>query len=187
MRVDASAGAYVLRTSHAGWDPERVLRTYWDLTEVEATFRSLKSELGLRPIWHSLDRRVSAHQFLTVLSCHAVHLIRSRLKAHGPTPSWPSIRDRLANWVRITTTLCEAAGSQTAIRQDVRPNADAFEISRAAGVTPRIHRRQFRTTHRQIAQRVVLGPLGSLAQPIFCQPLTKFQSLHLTNLGSGWA
>ena len=45
-RKDARAGTYVLRTSHTDWDLERVARTYWQLTEIEATFRSLKSEIG---------------------------------------------------------------------------------------------------------------------------------------------
>ena len=58
--ASAAAGAYLLRTSHVDWELARVLRAYWELSEVEATFRSLKSELGLRPIWHRLDRRVCA-------------------------------------------------------------------------------------------------------------------------------
>ena len=81
--ADAAAGAYVLRTSHTDWDLDRVLRTYWRLTEIEATFRSLKSELGLRPIWHHKDERVSTHLFIAVLAYHGVHLIRTRLQARG--------------------------------------------------------------------------------------------------------
>ena len=48
---DARAGHYVLRTSHTEWSVEETVRTYWRLTELEATFQSLKSELGLRSIW----------------------------------------------------------------------------------------------------------------------------------------
>ena len=48
----------VLRTSHTEWSAEDTVRTYWRLTELEATFRSLKSELGLRPIWHQLSKRI---------------------------------------------------------------------------------------------------------------------------------
>ena len=81
--LDAAAGAYVLRTSHRDWDVEKLLRTYWRLTEIEATFRSLKTELRLRPIWHSKDSRISAHLFIGVLAYHGVHLIRTRLRARG--------------------------------------------------------------------------------------------------------
>ena len=142
--ADAAAGAYLLRTSHVEWDAGRVLRTYWELTEVEATFRSLKSELGLRPIWHQLDRRVSTHLFVAVLAYHAVHLLRTRLKARGLHLSWQSIRDRLENWVRVTTTVQAADGKPLCSRQDVRPGAEAFEIARAAGLVPRVHRRRIR-------------------------------------------
>ncbi|MDE0125345.1 MAG: hypothetical protein OXN97_12295 [Bryobacterales bacterium] len=63
----------------------------------------------------------------------AVHLSRMCLKMRAVHPSWASIRNRLATWVRITTTLQEAGGSQICIRQGVRPDAAAFEISGAAG------------------------------------------------------
>ena len=138
--ADAAAGAYVLRTSHTDWDLDRVLRTYWRLTEIEAPFRSLKSELGLRPIWHHKDERVSTHLFIAVLAYHGVHLIRTRLQARGIRLSWQSIRERLSTWVRITTTVRQVNGALIVNRQDVRPSAEVAEISRAAGVEPRIHR-----------------------------------------------
>ena len=51
---DARVGHYVLRTSHTEWSVEERVRTYWRLPKLEATFQSLKSELGLRPVWHQL-------------------------------------------------------------------------------------------------------------------------------------
>ena len=47
----AQAGCYVLRTSHAAWDTQRIVQTYWQMAAIEATFRSLKSEVGLRPVY----------------------------------------------------------------------------------------------------------------------------------------
>jgi transposase len=46
------------------------------LTNLEAVFRSLKSELGMRPVHHQLADRVSGHLFITVLAYHLVHTIR---------------------------------------------------------------------------------------------------------------
>ncbi len=140
----AGVGSYVLRTSHSDWNLERILRAYWRLTEIEATFRSLKSELGLRPIWHSKDSRISSHLFITVLAYHGVHLIRTRLKAQGINLSWQSIRTRMRSWVRITTTVRQVNGALLVNRQDVRPLAKVTMISRAAGVEPRIQRRRSR-------------------------------------------
>lgn len=50
-------GVYCLRTNLADWDAERLWRTYATLTDLEAVFRCLKSELGLRPIHHRVPRR----------------------------------------------------------------------------------------------------------------------------------
>ena len=116
----AAAGAYMLRTSHADRDVERVLRTYWTLTEVNRTFRELQSTLGLRPIRHRLDRRNSGHLLIAVLAYHAVHLARTRLKARGVHLSWASIRNRLANCVGITTPPQKVGGSARTTRKICR-------------------------------------------------------------------
>ena len=144
-RKDARAGTYVLRTSHTDWDLERVARTYWQLTEIEATFRSLKSEIGLRPIWHAKRDRIRAHLFIAVLAYHGVHLLRRRLGAQGQHDSWETIRRKLANWMRLTTTLTSAAGERIECRQDTRPDAEAAALARAVGVEPRLHRVRTRT------------------------------------------
>ncbi len=144
--ADEGAGACVLRTSHVDWDIETVLRTYWRITDIEATFRSLKSELGLRPIRHQLDRRIAAHLLIAVLAYHAVHLIRTRLAARGIHKCRASVRDGMRTWVRITTRLRQTDGTLIVNRQDTRPAAEVAEISSAAGVDPAIHRTRARLT-----------------------------------------
>ena len=132
--ADAAAGSCVLRTSHTDWDAEKILRTYWRLTDLENTFRQLKSELGLRPIWHSTDARISAHLFITVLAYHAVHLIRTRLRDNDINLRWDSIRNRMASWERITTTQQTPTGQQVVVRQDARPSDEAATIARHVNV-----------------------------------------------------
>ena len=141
---DAGAGSYLLRTSQTEWSTEQIVRTYWRLTEIEATFRSLKTELGLRPIWHVKHSRIAAHLFLAVLAYHAVHLIRTRLKARDIPLSWDGIRTRLSPWVRITTTIRETNGRLIVNRQDAHPPAQVAQIARAVGVEPHHHRRRTR-------------------------------------------
>ena len=132
--ADAAAGSCVLRTSHTDWDAEKILRTYWQLTDLENTFRQLKSELGLRPIWHSTDARISAHLFITVLAYHAVHLIRTRLRDNDINLRQDSIRNRMASWERITTTQQTPTGQQVVVRQDARPSDEAATIARHVNV-----------------------------------------------------
>ena len=63
----AREGAYLLRTNLPDTDPERLWQNYIQLTEAEATFRALKSELSIRPIFHQLERRAKAHILVAFL------------------------------------------------------------------------------------------------------------------------
>ena len=116
------------------------------VTDIEATFKSLKSELGLRPIWHQIDRRIAAHLLITVLAYHAVHLIRTRLAARGIHKCWTSIRESMQTWVRITTRLRQTDGTLIVNRQDTRLAAEVAQISSVAGVDPAIHHTGTRLT-----------------------------------------
>ena len=63
-----SEGCYVLRTNLQGATPEDLWRQYTRLTEVEAAFRTVKSDLGIRPIWHHGAERVKAHVLICFLA-----------------------------------------------------------------------------------------------------------------------
>jgi len=131
---DMRAGTYILRTSHTDRDLDQVVRTYWRLTEIEASFRSLKPEPGSRPIHHRKTRRIEGHPFIAVLALHGVTLLRCRLKDHQIHDSWTTVRHRPAGWIRVTTAMTNTAGALTEVRVDARPNPEAGAIARAAGV-----------------------------------------------------
>ena len=140
--ADAAAGSCVLRTSHTDWEAEKILLTCWRLTDLENTFRQLKSELGMRPIWHNTDARISAHLFITVLAYHAAHLIRTRLRNNDINLRWDSIRNRMEPWRRVTTTLQTPIGQQVVVRQDERPSHEVTTLARAANVHFRVDRQR---------------------------------------------
>jgi Transposase len=75
-------GVYCLRSNQTDWDSEKLWRTYIMLTDLEAVFRNLKSELGLRPVYHHKEERVDGHLFITVLAYQFVQIIRKHLQAH---------------------------------------------------------------------------------------------------------
>jgi transposase len=60
-------GAYLLRTNLPAQNPAELWKQYMQLTEVEAAFRALKSELGIRPLYHQLESRVQAHILVAFL------------------------------------------------------------------------------------------------------------------------
>ena len=85
-------GVYCLRSNETGWDAERLWHTDTMLTDLEAVFRSLKSERGLRPVFHHKERRTEGHLFITVLAYQRVQAIRFKLNAAGEHASWASLR-----------------------------------------------------------------------------------------------
>ena len=69
-----------------------------------------------------------------------MHLLRRCLGAHGMHDSWDTIRRKLSNWMRLTTTLMTAGGERIEGRQDTRLDPEAAALARAAGVQPELHR-----------------------------------------------
>jgi len=130
-------GVYCLRTNEADWDEATLWRTYTMLTDLEAVFRSLKSELGLRPIFHRKTDRVSGHLFISVLAYHLVHTIRFQLKAADIDLSWEGVRRALAGQDRITVTLKRADGKTVHIRKATRAEPRQQIIYDALGIRDR--------------------------------------------------
>jgi transposase len=115
------AGVYCLRTNIMDWDAEKLWRTYIMLTDLEAVFRSLKSELGMRPVYHQTKQRVQGHLWITLLAYHLVHHIRLRLKAKGIHDSWDTLRQRMRSHMRVTTTMRTQDNKTLHIRKAARP------------------------------------------------------------------
>ena len=63
-----SEGCYLLRTNLTGKDPRELWKTYIQLTDCEEAFRSLKSDLSIRPIYHQKEERVKAHILVAFLA-----------------------------------------------------------------------------------------------------------------------
>ena len=113
-------GVYCLRTNLTDWDEETLWRTYTMLTDLEGVFRSLKSELGLRPIYHHKEKRVSGHIFITLMAYHLVQTLRCQLKAKGVHDSWQTIRRKMENQQRITVILQREDGKTVHLRKATR-------------------------------------------------------------------
>jgi transposase len=118
---DSHPGVYCLRTSQDNWDELTLWRTYTMLTDLEAVFRSLKSELGVRPVFHQITRRVSGHLFITLLAYHIVHTVRCKLKKSNIHSSWSDLRKQLAGQNRTTATMNCQNGETLHIRKSTRP------------------------------------------------------------------
>jgi hypothetical protein len=114
-------GVYCLRTTLTEPDGAALWRIYSMLTTLESVFRSLKTDLGLRPVYHRMQRRVEGHLFISVLAYYAVHTLRQHLKAEGIGDSWETLRNTLSSQVRITATLQRRDGRTVHVRKASRP------------------------------------------------------------------
>jgi len=79
----AREGAYLLRTNLPATDPEQLWKSYIQLTEAEAAFRALKSELAIRPIFHQLEHRTKAHVLVAFLGYALWVTLKHLLHAKG--------------------------------------------------------------------------------------------------------
>ncbi len=121
-------GVYCLRTSHTTLSETELWHTYTMLTDLESVFRSLKSELGLRPIFHQITDRVSGHLFITLLAYHLVHTIRYQLKQSDINTSWSDLRTILAGQNRVTVSMQCKNRDFIHVRKSTRPEPEQQKI-----------------------------------------------------------
>ena len=136
-RMLTHPGVYTLRSNELNWDAERMWRTYVRLTDLEAVFRSLKSELGLRPIYHHSEERSDGHLFITVIAYQAVQLIRRKLREHDIHDSWQSIRQSMSRQQRVTAIFKRSDGKSLHVRKSTRPEAEQKRIYQALKINDR--------------------------------------------------
>ena len=127
-------GVYCLRTTLIDLDDATLWRTYIMLTNLEAVFRSLKTDLGLRPVYHHVERRVEGHLFISMLAYHFVHTVRLQLKDKGVNDAWDTVRETLAGQQRITTTLRRRDGRTVHVRKATRPEPQQQKICEILGL-----------------------------------------------------
>jgi len=95
-RAEQRDGHYLLRSNLVAADPEVLWTRYVQLTQIEAVFRALKSELGIRPVYHRLEHRVDAHILIAFLAYSLQVALKNRLQIHAPGLTPRAVLDKLA-------------------------------------------------------------------------------------------
>jgi transposase len=127
-------GEYLLRTNRCELTHEEISKIHRSLTIVENSFRSMKSELGIRPNHHKRDDSSVAHIFITVIAYHIVAGVLKKLRAQGIKYLWGTVRKLLVNHDRSTSTLTTAEGDSLNIRSSADPTLRHCEIYNALGI-----------------------------------------------------
>ena len=98
-----SLGIYFLRTNMKVSDEVVVWNIYNTIREIENAFRTLKTDLGLRPIYHKKDNATMAHLHLAILAYWLINTIRYQLKNNNINSCWSEIV-RIGNTQKMITT-----------------------------------------------------------------------------------
>ena len=125
-------GRYFIRTNIEDAQEMALWEIYNTIREVESTFRCLKSDLLLRPVYHQNDERVESHLYLAILAYQLVNTIRYMLKEQGINHDWKNIV-RIMNTQKIQSVLLNTKTKQMCIRKPSRPMSEVLEIYQATG------------------------------------------------------
>jgi transposase len=131
VRVD---GTYLLKTSRQGLQDHEIWLIYSLLSRVENAFRSLKTPLAERPIFHQLQRRVETHIFLCVLALHLLVAIEKTLRDQGVHTSWTTVRDTVSTHQVCSVTLPASNGDVLTIRKPSHPEPNVRRLYDLLGV-----------------------------------------------------
>lgn len=115
--LEAREGAYLLRTNLTADGAADLWKKYMQLTEVEAAFRTLKSELAVRPLFHQLERRVKAHVLVAFLGYALLVTLKHLLKRGGAEYSPANVLKRLAEVYSVDIVLPTLEGREIWLRR----------------------------------------------------------------------
>ncbi len=122
-------GLWVLRTNTED-SAEEVAFQYKQLWMVEQVFRTVKSVLETRPIYHKCDDTIRGHVFCSFLALMVMKELLARLEASGKVFEWEDIKRDLA--ALRETELLLSGGDRYLLRSELR--GCCFEVLQAAGV-----------------------------------------------------
>jgi transposase len=131
-------GSYVLRTDRSDLCEKDIWLIYSLLTRAESAFRSMKSPLSERPIFHHLTHRVEAHIFLCVLAYHLMVAVEKTLLDKGVHTSWPTVRDTLSTHQVCTVVLETPEGRVLEVRNGSTPEPVHKELYELLGIPSKV-------------------------------------------------
>jgi hypothetical protein len=117
-------GHYLLRSNLTGEDPAVLWTRYVQLTQIESVFRSLKSELGIRPIYHQLEHRADAHVLIAFLAYCLQVTLKNRLMIHAPGLTPLSVLEKLSTIQMVDVCIPMLDGRTLVLPRHTQPEPD---------------------------------------------------------------
>jgi transposase len=137
-------GHYLLRSNLTGEDPAVLWTRYVQLTQIESVFRSLKSALGIRPIYHQLEHRADAHVLIAFLAYCLQVTLKNRLMIRAPGLTPTAVLEKLATiqmvevWIPMVDGRWLMLPRHTQPEKDVQAMLNQLQITLPSQPPPRI-------------------------------------------------
>jgi Transposase DDE domain len=166
QEANKKSGVYFLRTNLEDTDEALEWMIYNTIREIESTFRILKTDLDLRPIYHKNDTSTMAHLHLGLLAYWLVNTIRYQLKKSGLNDDWKEIKRKASTQKSVLTTAQNSYDKMIQIKRCTEPTADLIQI------------------HNALKQQKS-KPFKQIKFVVHKPPPNKIESLAITELGFG--
>lgn len=117
-------GHYLLRSNLVGEDPAVLWERYIQLAQIEAAFKAMKSELGIRPLYHQLGHRIEAHILVAFLAYCLLITLKNRLQALAPGLTPKAVLEKLATIQMLDVWLPTTDGRWLVMPRFTQPETD---------------------------------------------------------------
>ncbi|HKF20259.1 MAG TPA: IS1634 family transposase [Candidatus Angelobacter sp.] len=121
-------GHYLLRSNLTREDPAVLWTRYVQLTQIESVFRSLKSELGIRPIYHQLEHRADAHVLIAFLAYCLPVTLKNRLLIYAPGLTPAAVLEKLATVQMVEVWIPMVDGRWLVLPRHTQPDKDVQAV-----------------------------------------------------------
>jgi len=144
-KAELRDGHYLLRSNLTSEDPGVLWERYVQLTQIEAAFKAMKSDLGVRPIYHQLGHRVEAHILVAFLAYCLLVTLKNRLQALAPGLTARAVLETLAPMQMLDVTFPTTDGRRLVMPRYTQPTPEQKLLLHQLQLTlpdqppPRIH------------------------------------------------
>lgn len=123
-KVVRNEGHYLLRSNLSGEDPGVLWQHYIQLTEIEAVFRNLKSDLAVRPVYHQKDQRIEAHIFVSFLAYCLYTTLQQRLRVLAPGLTSRAVIEKFSSMQMVDVVVPTTNGQVLILPRYTQPERD---------------------------------------------------------------
>jgi hypothetical protein len=128
-------GSYILRSNATQEDAAGVWSMYMQLVHIESAFKSMKSDLAVRPIWHYVQPRVEAHIFVAFMGYCLMAALRKHIEPAAPGLSPKAVLEQLGAIKMVDVCLPTSDGRWLVMPRHTEPEPEQLMLLEKLGLT----------------------------------------------------